>query len=344
MSIRAIALLLCLPAALVGQSGAVVGVLVAGTGEPLPYGVVAIDGTKRSMFANDSGHFAFYDIQPGRHVLHAKRLGFGPADLIVDVRAGVVDTVRIALTRVTVRLDGVTLTEHPACTAPGIPSAMDTSLKAIVAQLQLNAEQLRFMSEEYPFEYYLQVLKARTLNNGDLFSEDPRTKRYTSKTGSTYRPGEVLKHVDGAWVFQIPELQDVASPQFLASHCWHYAGTDTILGRQHYRLDVVAAEKLSGVDIDGSFYIDTATFQIRRSVVRLSRRPLEVRAVMAMEMTTYYEEILPSVPIIANVSIVQTMDPSAHAQYRESREVQHAHSYRFLDRTPGDSLPPRRKP
>jgi hypothetical protein len=335
------ALLLLVPTILVAQTGAVTGVIVArATGEPLPYGIVTLEGRSRSMFANDSGRFAFRELQPGQYVIRVKRLGFTPVDVVVAVLPGVVDTVRIALNRVTVRLDRITVSAYPACTAPGPPLASDTTLAAIYAQLVLNADQLRFMSEQYPFEYYLQVLKARTLKSGAQFSDDAYTKRYTSKTRPTYRAGDVLRRVDGSWVLQIPELQDVASSQFVNSHCWHYAGTDTIDGKQHFRVDVVAAENLRGVDVDGSFYVNAESFQIRRSIVHLSRRAAEVPAVMYMETTTHFQEIFPSVPIIANVLVVQTIDPKARAEYTESREIQSAHSYRFLSRTPGDSLTP----
>ena len=338
------ALLAIAPATLLSQAGTIAGVVVSATGQPLAYGIVSVDGAQRSMFTNDSGGFAFRDLQPGRYTVRAKRLGFAPAAVSIAVRPGAVDTVRFALERIAVRLDSVVVSSHPACTAPGIPMAIDTALAAIVAQLQLNAEQLRFMSEAYPFEYYLQILKARTLNSGELLSEDPRTTRYTSKTRPSYRKGEVLRLVDGEYHFQIPELQDIASPEFLSSHCWHYAGIDTVGGRPHFRVDVVAAEALPGVDIDGSFFIDAQSFLIRRSVVRLSRRPDRPRAVMQMETTTYYQEILPSVPIIAHVDIVQTMDPRTRPQYRESREAQHALSYRFLGPVPEGAPPSVRSP
>jgi hypothetical protein len=334
----ALVLLAVFPTVMCAQAGAIVGVLSASAGgAPLPYGIVELMGTSRSLFANDSGRFAFRDVQPGRYTLSVRRLGYKPMQLDVSVRAGVTDTVVVRLDRVALHLASVVVKAYPACLSPGEPPPTDTVLAPIVSQLKLNAEQLRFLSKEFPHQYAVEVNK-RKMRGDSLFSEElPRLTEWPGKTKSSYKPGAALRRERQEWVFEIPELVEVGDPQFIAAHCWHFGGVHTIDERQHYRVDVVASARLRGVDIDGSFSIDAESFQIRRSVVRLSRKPDLMRGIEDFETTTDYKEILPSIPIIAHVRSVQTVDPRTKLPFSEIIEEHHTFTFRFTGRTPGDA-------
>ncbi|HEX7938345.1 MAG TPA: carboxypeptidase regulatory-like domain-containing protein [Gemmatimonadaceae bacterium] len=322
------------------QSGGIAGIVVArSTGEALPYSIVEIEGTAFSVFANDSGRFAFRGVATGLHVLHVRRLGFTPADVSVQVQTGAADTLTVSLDHVAVQLGGVTVRAFPPCTAPGPPAASDSALTTIFEQVKLNARQYKYLAEHYPFDQVVEVHKTRKLRGSKdaLLGEPLHNVTYHSTDKRQYAPGGILKRRGRDWYFEIPELIDVAEPSFINAHCWHYAGVDTIDDVEHYRVDIVAADTLPDADVNGSFYINSRSFQIRRSVLHFSRRPSQVKSVESMETTTEFFEVLPSIPVISKVRSVQVIDPSS--LYSETYEDQRTIDIKFRNRKPGDGKP-----
>jgi hypothetical protein len=62
-----------------------------------------------------------------------------------------------------------------------------------------------------------------------------------------------------------------------------------------------------------------------------------MRGVLGYEVTTEYQEILPSIPVVAHVNAVQTIDPKARLPYTHIIEEQHMFAFRFTGRNPGDA-------
>ena len=339
---RTVFLVALLPAALAAQSGAIAGVVVArGTGEPLGYSIVGVERMDATIFTSDSGRFTIRNVPAGPQVLHVRRLGFTPRDLVVQVQAGTTDTVTVELDHVALTLGTITVQAWPPCTNPGQPPASDSALSTIVVQLMLNAEQFRFLQKQYPYQYTVEVRRSARIHGASRFISEPvqRTK-YTSTSNRPYKPGHALEYARRNYYFQIPELPDIADPLFLAAHCWHFAGVDTVDDLPHYRVDIVAADTLEGVDVNGSFLVDSRSFQIRRSVLYLSRPPTQVKGVLNLETTTEFFEVLPSIPIISHVRAVQTIDPAAKSLYDENVEEHRTISFRFKGRKPGDPRKP----
>jgi hypothetical protein len=131
-----------------------------------------------------------------------------------------------------------------------------------------------------------------------------------------YEEGSMVKHVavigsnTGNWVFRIPSLEHFADPRFLANHCFYVAGLEDADGPRLLRIDFRAAARLTQPDVDGSIYLDPTTYQIRRSVLTLSRRPPEVLGLESMTVTTLFTEILPSISVIGSVSSLSFYDPN----------------------------------
>lgn len=329
--------LLCVAGRLDAQAGAIFGIVRGkANGEPLAYGIASVDGDARTMFISDSGRFLFLGVAPGKHTVQVRRLGFAPIQVAIDIRVGVTDTLRFELQRVAVTLDRVAIVAPPKCTAPGIKATLDTAIVPIVAQVVLNADYLHEVSKDYPYEYDLEVRRVRSLRNDSaVVPDDVFFKTYHSKTRASYRPGRALVNENGRWAFRIPELQDLANPAFRDAHCWHYAGADTIDGKLQYRVNVIAAASIRGVDVNGTIWIDAESFQVRRTEMRTDRRPEQMRSVSELVVTTDFGEILPSVLIIAHVYAVQVFDPAKERVTAELRENQRAIAFRFLGRRPG---------
>lgn len=347
-SFRVIAALISvLPVALYAQSGGgtIVGVIIGReSGLPLPHAVVAIPTLGRERFSDDSGAFLFADLAPGRSVLRVRRLGYAPMELVLHVRAGVTDTVRIHIDRVAVRLASVNVQERSPCYRPGAPRAADDStLATVYEQLLLNAEQYRLMSQLYPFAYSLVSTRSHRRKDGTVRVDNIDTLRVV--TDWKYFPGQVLR-VDrlgsdrGMLMLLVPTLGNFADPDFIENHCFHNGGLTTVDGSAYIKIDVVAAERIPTPDVSGSILLDPRSFQIRRSVLRLSRLP-DVPGMTDAEVVTEFRELLPSVPVIGRIKASQTFDTRKRGvRYAMGFEEQHLVNFTFIGAKPGENIKP----
>ncbi len=320
------------------QRGGIAGVIVASeTGEPLAHGIVSITQLGREQFTDDSGRFVLRDIPAGPRQVRVRRLGFTPAELLVQVRPGATDTVRIAMTRVVLNLSRVTVRSWPPCRNPGAPTPeADSTLFAVFEQLKFNAEQFRLLARSYPFMYTMErtmTNRMRETGRLALFWRGPQF--IDSRTRWRYRPGEVIVHRGRASAFRIPTLAEIADDNFLRSHCFHYAGLDKVDSVDFVRVDLVAAEHIEKPDVNGSMYLDPQSLQIRRTVLYLSRRDKRLEYLFDMRVTTDFGEILPSIPVIVEVSSVQVMDPLVKSDLDEAYEEQRLIDFHFRGKKPG---------
>lgn len=332
-----------------GATGALAGrVMERESGAPLPYSIVELPALSptRERFTDDSGAFRLTALPVGSLAIRVRRLGFAPADVVVPVRAGVTDTVVIALRRVAVRLPRVVVRDIPPCRDPGAPDArVDSALAHIFEQLRLNAQQYRLLSEQYPFAYEMELVLERERRNGSRVVVRDRL-RETSSDRRAYAPGRVVTPARGQlrrhapYEFHVPELADFASDAFVRHHCFHRGGME---GDSLVLIEVRAAEWLPDADVDGTIALDAATFQIRRTRVRMSRVPRYpgFDAMLGQEVTTSFREVLPSIPVIDSVHSVQRFDRRAFdVRYVTVYETQKLAAFEFLEGRPGGTGPP----
>ena len=323
------------------SSGTIVGVVVAKeSGEALPHSVVGVASFEIRRFANDSGVFVLRDVPPGSRVVQVRRLGYAPKDVTILVQAGARDSVRVELTRVALKLAAVQVRAEAACTTPGLSGVKDSVLATVLTQLRMNGEQYRLLTETYPFVYGHERMFVSGLKTGDTRTDVIDTVLIQSKNVWRYRPGHVLTREGnrrrGKLFFNLPTLADFADPLFLDNHCFTDGGIDRVDDRELVRIDVVASSRIKNPDVNGSMFLDPQTFQIRRSVLRLSRNP-KVNGMTGLEVTTLFQEALESVPIITQIYSVQTFDARDRrrdfvAAYEHHRMV----TFEFLGARPGD--------
>jgi hypothetical protein len=326
--------------------GTIVGVVVtAEGGVTLPYSVVAIPALGRERFTTVAGSFVLAEIPAGSVVLIARRLGYVPKEMTVTVRAGVTDTLRVELARVAIELAAMHVRAYPECKHPGPPHpGTDSVLATVFTQLRMNANQYQLLVQSYPFEYAVVSQLGRITKDSGAIVDQTDTVRIGGDPGWRYNPGKVVtrstsRGAKGAFFFHLPLLVDFADELFIRNHCFHSGGLtsdDTAL----FRIDLIAASRIRTPDVNGSIYLDTATYQIRRSVLHLSPLP-KVRGLVEMEVTTDFAELLPSIPVISRVSSRETFDPNVlglvdPGTFEEQRLV----AFRFLGRKPGEERKP----
>ena len=329
------------PLAAQGTTNTVVGLVVAQeSGERLAHSVIAVPSLDIHHFSDDSGTFVLRQLPPGSFVLHVRRLGYAPKDLMLTVRAGVQDSLRVELTRVAMKLAPVHVHADPMCTTPGLGAVKDSVLTTLLTQLRMNGEQYRLLAERYPFVYSQERIISSELTNGETRIDTIDTVVVASKPPWRYRPGHILtrpgRRQRGELIFNIPTLLDFADRLFLDNHCFVDGGLDTVDGTDLLRIDLIAWREIKTPDVNGSIFLDPETFQIRRSVLRLSRSP-KVKGLLDLEVSTVFQEALASIPIVTQVLAVQRFDPRARrsafvAGYEHHRLV----GFRFVGARPGD--------
>ena len=88
--------------------------------------------------------------------------------------------------------------------------------------------------------------------------------------------------------------------------------------------------------MNGSIYLDPLTFQIRQSVLRLSRSP-KVRGLTGLEVTTVFQEAMESIPVIAQVQGVETYDgKDRRRSFIEAYEYHNLIAFKFVGARPGE--------
>ena len=325
--------------------GTIVGLILGrDTGEQLAHSVIAIPSLDIHRFADDSGAFVLREMPSGAFVMHVRRLGYAPTDLMLTVRAGAHDTVRIELTRVAMKLAAVQVRADPTCTTPGLRAVTDSTLRAVLTQLRMNGEQYRLLAERYPFVYAQERIVTSERKDGETRVSEVDTIVVASKPVWRYRPGHILTREGvrrrGELLFNIPTLLDFADSLFIENHCFANGGLDLIDGTELIRVDLYASAEIETPDVNGSIFLDPNTFQIRRSVLRLSRSP-KLRDLVDVEVTTVFQEAMTSIPIVAQVLGVQRYDTRDKkrgivAGYEHHQLI----GFQFVGSRPGDQLPP----
>lgn len=326
------------------STGTIIGFVTTREGNvPLAYSVVSAASLGRERFSDAQGVFALTGLPAGALQLRVRHLGYSPVDLDVTVRAGQADTVRVSLVHIAVRLTAVDVRAYPECKNPGPPKASaDSAFATVFDQLRQNAEQYRLLTDHYPFIYAAERTLSSTLVNGDSKTERVDTL-LVSSTRWAYKPGTIVEQTRRGFTsttsMNIPTLVNFAEKSFLENHCFYNGGLETVEGVELLRVDFNAASKIKEPDVDGSMYLDPVSFQIRRSVLRLSKIPPRLRGLAETEAVTLFGEVLPSIPVIADINSVNRFQPNPKqppTAEASANERQRLISVRFTKGMPGD--------
>jgi hypothetical protein len=329
-----------------GQSGsaAASGVTVSGaiissgSGNPVPFSTVRLQPLGRERFADRDGSFAIYSVPAGTYELQVRMLGYLPFDSLIQVIPNQALALTIEIRRLPTSLEEVRVTAPPRrCLFPDeMGYVADPELALVLNEARKNAQREQLLRRTYPFEYQMaQSHATRDMVTGrSTLQYDTAT--YRSDDTWRYRRGRVVtdeknKLFGDVRVMRLPTLADLADRHFLASHCFKYAGTVEDNGRSAHRIDFFSDSTLIAPDVEGSLYLDSATYLIRRAQFRLTRGGSVKPAILGLEVTTTYKEILPNVALFDQILSIQPLPPPAGGGNPvEFREVQRLMSYRFL--------------
>jgi len=303
-------------------------VVLAQTGELLPFSVVMLSPGDARIFTDGQGRFSFSNLGNSTYVLSVRQIGFSPVDTQITLRGDDAPVVRIALHALVVQLPPLVVIGYGPCTAPGRPNSPDDSaLVAVFDQLQENARRFELFADSYPFRFRLE----RTLRDVTRRGDTLKTVDILSLGNTDERPYEVGRVVAPGWgpwnsdlLVHTTVLQEFANKTFIETHCFHLAGRDTIAGETLVRVDFEPAERLGSADIAGAAYLDSITYELRFTETALThaeRSPLtEVNTITAR---TRFHSIAPGIPLQDSLIAITT--------YRFGRFTRRIETQRLID-------------
>lgn len=314
------------------------------TGVALPYAVVALPERTVERFTDAGGRATIIALPAGSYDIAVRRIGFAPYRGRVVIDAGTVTTAAVMLAQIPVQLTGMTVRPREVCTKPGMPDrARDPAVYDVVELLRENADQFRLLTSQYPFRYATQRVFA-SLADSAVFVQTVDTLVAESKALGGYRPGRVVRDQRGAGgrsetTMSIPGLSDIAAPSFIANHCFHFGGIVTEGDETWVRLDVRAADKLRSPDVHGTFFLDSATAQLRRMELEMSRPdrlPRRLQGIRTVAVATSFREITPGLSLVDRVCAINWQKPFQGRGRSHPVELQQLAAYRF-DAAPPDA-------
>jgi hypothetical protein len=318
----------------------VTGVVVGANGIPLPYSTVTVIETGASRFTDENGGFVIAGLSPGTYRLRVKQLGFTALDTAIVFR-GAPQQIRITLQPSPFKLSTVTVRATKGCIA-GNDRRGNADFQTILAELQNNAERERLLVKSYPFEYRLaRTFDAPTMS--DAVHRDYDTTSFRSDTRPPYLPGQLIRvdpstHPPNSKQMTIPVLEDLGDLSFMESHCFTYAGLEREKSSATHRIDFRPVSGLRKPDIEGSVFLDTGSFVVRRAEFHLTRPEQVNLALRELEVTTNYREIFPGVTVVGDVVSVQMLKGSGvGGRMTRLTEKQRLLDFQFLGPKPGET-------
>ena len=289
------------------QTVIVTGTVVSAvTGEALPYSTVGIGGGAQ-RFSGADGRFSF-DLAPGEYSLRVRQLGFSPLDTVIRVGRGAdIRGLVFRLQPIAFRLDAVR-TYAKSCRT----SAQAADLAVLLEELTKNADRERLLRTEYPFVYQLErQIGYRGI--GGFTNRAADTLKYYSKVLPRYAPGNLVQRVDSTdpkseSEMRVPTLVDLADPSFINTHCYRFRGVTNADDARVYKIDFEPTSEISTTDVEGSAYIDTATYLIKKAVFRLTRPDKLKPPVLGLEVTTTYREIFKGLGLFDEIHSEQPLN------------------------------------
>ena len=311
------------------------------TGVALPYAVVSIAALRLERFSGANGQFVLPNVPVGTHTVTVRRIGFVPQQLTVTIIAGGSTRLDPMLTQIPVRLTAMNVRPAEPCKTPGLPDATKfPEVAQLVGLLRENAATARTLATQHPYSY-AQYRALGSLVNDEVRLTSVVAERMEGMREVRYRPGRIVTTTGRgsmrSSVMTLPTILDLADQAFIDNHCFRYGGISVRAGEHGdetwVRLDVRASDKLRSPDVHGVFYLDSATAQLRRMELDLSRTdrlPGTLRSIRAVQATTTFLEIAPGLSVIDNVCGINWLQPSRDRLVTaHPAELQHVAAVQF---------------
>jgi hypothetical protein len=181
------------------------------------------------------------------------------------------------------------------------------------------------------------------LSSTAFFLHHVDTTIVQSATRVPYRPGTLVTKTTSRargdeFTMAIPTLTELTDDAFIRTHCFGYGGTVRVGAETWARVNMRAADRLRSPDVHGAFYLDSATSQLRRMELDMSRPdllPVQLQRVEAVHVVTSFRDIAAGLSVIESVCAVnQIHRPLGADEVPAPAELQQLLAYRFATPPP----------
>jgi len=311
------------------------------SGLPIGYALVVLTSPPLRVFASEGGRFTLSGVTQGRTTIRVQQIGYRAVTLTLDIDNNPAATgapgLAVRLTRQVFQLPEI-IVEGDVCS--GERERSGYAEDGLLGEVYQNAERLFTLQEDYPFEETYQETTARYDTGGTPIDGRVDTGRYDSRRILRYERGHVTVRegpfrVESALYFQ---PSDLARNEFRRTHCFWYAGNDSVAGAVAYHFEFAPLKSVKSIDWAGSLFIDSVSRVLVRSeahLVNLTRRNSSFRTASC---TLAYRQVVPTL-----VTPEQARCVSRHEDKQPYTTVARwlLINFRFLGRTPsGPESPP----
>ncbi|HEU5217675.1 MAG TPA: carboxypeptidase regulatory-like domain-containing protein [Gemmatimonadales bacterium] len=269
------------------------------THAPVSYALVVVVGKDQQTFTAESGRFILTGLPPGKGRIRIQQIGYRARTLTLDVdnRAGGGDAsseLVIRLQRQAVVLPEISV-EGKSCLGMRDLSLTDSS-STILSEAYQNAERILMLERKYPF--VLEFQRVVSLLDSSYSRIDGRVDTLVkdSRTYVPYRAGKVLERGLRREHLNAFTSSDFAGDEFQKTHCFWYAGRDSVEGFPGYRIDFTPKPEITSPDWAGSMLVDSASMALLRTETRLVNLPSGGTDFLSANCTIFYQPIVPSLP------------------------------------------------
>lgn len=311
------------------------------SGTPVGYALVVLVGREQQAFTSESGRFSLTGLLPGRARLRVQQIGYRAQTLSLEIdtrpRAGDESTTLVVrLARQITVLPEVSV-EGERCFGMRDLGSTAEEGGTILNQAYLNAERILTLERKYPF--ILQFQRLVTHLDSAYTQIDGRVDTLTidSRGYAPYRAGKVLERGARERVAAFT-TSDFAGEEFQKTHCFWYAGRDSVPGFPSYRIEFAPRPDLKSPDWAGSMLVDSASMALLRTETRLVNLPRSGTSILTANCTIFYQPIVASLPQEYQVHCVSSQR-GGPKPVRVERWL--LIDRRFTGKTPLDSEPPR---
>ncbi len=267
------------------------------SGFPVAYALVVLASPPLRVFASEGGRFTLSGLIPGRVSVRVQQIGYRAVTLMLEVDtdpavAGAPGLV-VPLARQIFQLPEI-IVEGDICS--GARERSGSAEDGLLGAVYQNAERLFTLQEDYPFEETYQETTARYDSSGSPIDGRVDTGRYDSRRILRYERGHVTVRegpfrVESALYFQ---PSDLARNEFRRTHCFWYAGNDSVAGAVAYRFEFAPLKNVKTIDWAGSLFIDSTSMVLVRSEARLVNLTRRNSSFRSASCTLAYREVVPT--------------------------------------------------